>query len=112
MEAQNKQLESIWGKWWEPLRKWFYPAWLIYETFIRFYSYSEDVYNYLLNKQELIVSYIGKIGAQILSLFCTSLTFLICIVFLTVPTSFVLFRFFKSYNMTGTKLENRFKKIL
>jgi len=36
MEEQNLQLKSIWGKWWEPIRKWFYPAWLIYETTVRF----------------------------------------------------------------------------
>ncbi|MCK0132570.1 hypothetical protein MWU59_13755 [Flavobacteriaceae bacterium F08102] len=50
MEEQNKQLTSILGKWWVSIRKWFYPAWLIYETTVRFYDYSEATYLFLSHK--------------------------------------------------------------
>jgi hypothetical protein len=60
MEENNKQLKSIWGKWWEPIRKWFYPAWLLYELTVRFYENAIAVYNYFIEKQDSFDSYLGE----------------------------------------------------
>ncbi len=109
MEVDSLQLKSIWGKWWEPIRKWFYPAWLAYETLIRFYDYSLSVNSYFTNQQDFIAFYIGDIGAQILNVFCSVSTFALCTIFLTVPACFVLYKFFKAKKLTGTQFENKIK---
>lgn len=110
MEENNKQPESIWGKWWQPIRKWFYPAWLIYETTYRFYAYSIYTNHYIKSHQYNIDSYIGEIGVQTLSISFSIITFVICTAFLTVPTSFILYKFFKEDNLTGTEFEEKFKR--
>ncbi|MFD2033587.1 hypothetical protein ACFSKL_02235 [Belliella marina] len=111
MEEYNKQQRSIWGKWWVPIRKWFYPAWLLYETSIRFYDYGQSVHHYFIGQQDAIASYIGKIGVQVLDVFCSVATFAICTIFLTVPACFVLYKFFKTENLTGTPFEEKMKTI-
>jgi len=103
--------KSIWGNWWTPLRKWVYPAWLIYETSARFYNYSQSVHNYLDSNHENIASYIGEFGSQVLDITCTGGTFLACSAFLTIPASFILHKFFKEDNLTNTKLEEKLKKV-
>ncbi|WP_272151445.1 hypothetical protein [Tenacibaculum aiptasiae] len=109
MENNNTQLKSIWGTWWEPIRKWFYPSWLIYETSIRFYSYSKPIYQYFIKQQVSISQYIGEIGTQVLGIFCSLSTFIICSVFLTLPASYLLFKVFKSENLTSTLFEQKLK---
>ncbi len=109
MEENNKQLKSIWGKWWESIRKWFYPAWLLYETSVRFYDYAQSTHHYFIEKQSSIASHIGDIGAQALSLFCSITSFSICFIFLTVPTCFILYKFFEIENLTATNFERRIK---
>lgn len=109
MGENDKQLKSIWGKWWVPIRKWFYPSWLIYETSIRFYDYAQSVQNYFINQQEYIATYLGETGTQTLGVFCGVATFIICAAFLTVPASFVLYKFFKTENLTGTQVEEKMK---
>ncbi|KIX21063.1 hypothetical protein SY27_09825 [Flavobacterium sp. 316] len=109
MEEKNKKLKSIWGKWWESIRKWFYPVWLVYETSIRFYDYALGVYNYLEMYQDDILPYIGNIGVLTLAIFCSVVTFVVCTIFLTVPTCFVLYKFFKVGNLTGTSFEEKIK---
>ncbi len=91
MEEYNNHQKSIFGTWWEAIRKWFYPAWLIYETSIRFYDYALAVNNYIIEQQD----YIGEITAQILAISCSVTTFLICTFYLTVPACFTLYKFFK-----------------
>lgn len=108
-EKYNKK--SIWGSWWEPIRKWFYPAWLAYETSIRFYEYSLSVYHYFLSEHHCIARYVGQLGAQALNVFCTLSTFAICTLFLTLPACFVLFHFFKADNLTNTRWEEKVKMI-
>lgn len=105
MEENNKQLKSIWGKWWEPIRKWFYPAWLIYETTVRFFDYSEAIYLFFI-----VQNYLGELGSQILAVFCSVTTFAICSFFLTVPTTFILYKFFKTETLPGTQFESKIKK--
>lgn len=112
METNSLQLKSIWGNWWLSIRKWFYPTWLIYETLIRFYDYTYGVYNYFNKQQENISPYIGDIGASFLNITCSSITFLVCTFFLTVPTSFILYKFFTVYNLSDTKFEVKLKKLL
>ncbi len=109
MEENTKQLKSIWGKWWEQFRKWFYPSWLLYETSIRFYDYTQSVHHYFTKQQDYTISYIGEIGTQILGIFCSVSTFIICTAFLTVPTCFLLYKFFKIENLTGTRFEEKIK---
>ncbi|MDY8136124.1 hypothetical protein [Aquimarina sp. 2201CG5-10] len=109
MKDNHKQLKSIWGKWWEPLRKWFYPTWLLYETLIRFYGYTQSVYNYFIKQHHDIASYIGEIGSQALNIFCSAATFVICVFFLTVPACFILYKFFKIENLTSTQFEQKIK---
>ena len=99
METQNIALHSVWGKWWEPIRKWFYPAWLLYELTYRFYGYSIATYNY-----------IEEVSNELLAIVSGVATFLICTAFLTVSTCFVLCKFFKIGNLTGTSFEERIKK--
>lgn len=111
MEENNKPLKSIWGKWWEPVRKWFYPAWLVYETSIRFYDYAQSVHHYFVKQQDHIASYIGELGTQTLAVFCSVATFGVCTAFLTVPACFVLYQFFKTANLTGTQLEIKMKPL-
>ena len=106
MEEYNKQLKSIWGNWWEPLRKWFYPTWLIYEFSIRFYDYGQSVHDYFIEQQ----SFIGEFGAQILAIFFSIATFIICSFYLTIPTCFTLFRFFQTKNLTNYPIEERIKR--
>ncbi|SHJ57328.1 hypothetical protein SAMN04487911_12550 [Arenibacter nanhaiticus] len=109
MEENNKQLKSIWGKWWEPIRKWFYPTWLLYELTVGFYEYAIAVYNYFIERQDYFDSYSGEIGTQMLAVFCSVASFIICTFFLTVSTCFILYKFFKIENLTGTKLERKLK---
>ncbi|MCG6191287.1 hypothetical protein [Maribellus maritimus] len=111
MEENNKQLESIWGKWWQPIRKWFYPTWLIYEISYRFYAYSISTSQYIENHQENIASYIGEISTQTLAISSSFITFGICTAFLTVPASFILYQFFKEDNLTGTGFEEKIKRL-
>ena len=106
MEKNNKQLKSIWGKWWASIRKWFYPAWLVYETSIRFYDYGQSVHDYFIIQQD----YIGDIGAATLAIFFSVTTFVICASFLTLPTSFLLYQFFQTENLTSTRLEEKIKR--
>ncbi|GGX06623.1 hypothetical protein [Aquimarina muelleri] len=110
MKENNKQLISIFGKWWEPIRKWFYPTWLLYELSVRFYDYAVDVHNYFIEKQGYFVSYIGEIGTQTLAVFCSIATFVICTAFLTVSACFILYKFFKIKNLTDVKFEEKIKK--
>lgn len=100
MEDLNNQQKSIFGTWWEPIRKWFYPAWLIYETSIRFYEYSLGVSNYFIEQQ----GNIGELFAQILAITCALATFLICSFYLTIPTCIILYRFFKEDKLTNSFL--------
>lgn len=107
MERNTKKLRSIWGKWWEPLRKWFYPVWLIYETSIRFYDYAQAVHIYIVEQ----LSSIGEIGVQAAAIFCAIATFAICTVFLTAPACFVLYKLFETENLSNTPLEEKTKPI-
>ncbi len=104
MEAKNNQLKSIWGKWWLPIRKWFYPVWLIYELSIRFYEYSEITYRFFISGD-----YIGELGLQLLAVFSGIATFVICTFFLTAPASFVLYKFFKANNLPDAQFEQKLK---
>lgn len=112
MEEMNIQLKSIWGKWWEPIRKWFYPLWLAYETSFRFYQYALSVQTYYKEQHGDMARYLGEFGSQFLGVFCAVGTFAICTAFLTVPACFVLYRFFKSANLTSTPLEAKLKPYL
>lgn len=107
MGENTKQLESIWGKWWEPIRKWFYPTWCIYEVSIRFYDYSQSIYVYFIEQQ----NHLGEINAQILAVFFSFISFAICTLYLTIPSCFTLYKLFKEYNLTNTKFEQKIKKI-
>ncbi|GEM_PF-1530755 len=111
IEKHTSYQQSIWGKWWVPIRKWFYPAWLVYETSVRFYEYTKAVHLYFEEQYDHLFSSIGAIGARSLDLLCSAITFTGCTIFLTVPAGFVLYRFFKVDNLTDTRLEARFKKI-
>tara|TARA_R110000796_G_scaffold252637_1_gene389623 strand:- start:63299 stop:63637 length:339 start_codon:yes stop_codon:yes gene_type:complete len=111
MEENNRQLKSIWGKWWEPIRKWFYPAWLGYETSIRFYDYSLSVHQYFIKQKDDIASYIGETGTQALDMLSSVGTFIVCTLFLTVPACFVLYKFFKIENLTSSPFESKLKPI-
>lgn len=110
MEENYKQLKSIFGKWWLPVRKWFYPIWLSYELSIRFYDYTLSVNDYFIGKQAFYASYIGKIGLQTLAVFCSLSTFIICTAFLTVPACLVFYQFFKIENLTATSFEAEIKR--
>ncbi|WP_343854166.1 hypothetical protein [Algoriphagus jejuensis] len=111
MEENNKQPTSIWGKWWEPIRKWFYPSWLVYETSVHFYAYAKLVHHYFAGQQDHLVFYFGNTATGMLALFGSISTFAICTAFLTAPACFVLYHFFKKENLTGTIYEKRLKPI-
>ncbi len=109
MEAQKKHKKSIWGNWWVPIRKWFYPAWLIYEVTVRFYVYTLAIHQYFKNGDHNIASYIGEIGAQVLDILSSSITFIGCTAFLTIPSCYILYKFFEFDNLTNTRFEQRIK---
>lgn len=111
MGESKKVLKSIWGKWWVPIRKWFYLIWLLYETSIRFYVYAQSVHDYVICQQQDLTSYIGETGTQSLAFFCSVSTFVICTFFLTVPTCFLLYKFFKTENLTYTMFEETIKPL-
>jgi hypothetical protein len=90
MEAFNNQQKSVFGTWWVPVRKWFYPAWLIYETSIRFYEYAFAVGNYFIDQGSF-----GELFAQILAITCGLAAFLVCIFYLTIPACIALYAYFK-----------------
>ncbi len=106
MEDNNKPLKSIWGKWWEPIRKWFYPVWLLYELSIRFYDYATDVHQYIMEQQ----NYLGEITTQALAIFLAIATFIICSFYLIVPTCLTLYKFFAKNNTTSNKIEKKIKR--
>lgn len=110
MEEQNEQRKSIYGRRWEPIRKWFYSSWLIYELSIHFYGYAIAVHNYLIEQQGYFTSRLGEMGTQVSAIFCSVGAFIIYTFFLTVPAGFVLFKFFKTESLTGTELERKMKK--
>ncbi len=111
MEVKNTQLKSIWGKWWEPIRKWFYPTWLIYETSFRFYEYGHAVHAYLIALPHYSASKIVEIGLPTLAVFCGFLTFAVCTLFLTLPASYLLYQFFKQDNLSQSRFEQKLKKL-
>lgn len=98
MEEIKIPLQSIWGKWWVPIRKWFYPLWLAYETLVRFYYYAESTHNYFY---ELSRPFLGAISGIVV--------FTICTAFLTLPACFVLYQFFSTENLSGNPIETKFK---
>lgn len=100
MEEFNNQQKSVFGMWWKPIRKWFYPAWLIYETSIRFYEYALAVDKYFIELQDSI----GELFAQILAITCGLTTFLICTFYLTIPACITLYEFFKEDKPSATFL--------
>lgn len=106
---EEKQNNSIWGSWWTPLRKWVYPVWLLYEVSIRFYDYALSTYHYFEAFLKSITSLVGNTGVQVLSIASSILTFALCTAFLTIPTCFILYKFFKVGNLTNTSLEQRMK---
>ena len=108
MEGSNT---SLWGTWWTPLRRWVYPIWLAYEASYRFYEYSLSVHRYFSGHHYDISFYIGSIGATTLDVACSTLTFLVCTIFLTVPACFLLYNFFREDNLTKSIFEKRLKKI-
>lgn len=110
MEENNKQMPSIFGKWWVPVRKWFYPAWLVYELSLRFYGYSLGVQNYFMNHYDYLSSFLGHSGTSIITAFCVAATFILCFLFLTLPAGYVLYYFFKQENVTATRFEPKLKK--
>ncbi|MDN4165902.1 hypothetical protein QWY31_10335 [Cytophagales bacterium LB-30] len=101
--------KSIFGTWWEPIRKWFYPIWLIYELSVRFYAYSADAYSYFSGHQGYFYSLLGHTGAQLLAISVGMATFIICTFFLTIPSVYILYQFFKDENLTGTAFEGKMK---
>ncbi len=111
MEVNHKNLNSIWGQWWVPIRKWFYPTWLLYEVALRFYGYSLAIHEYFL-QQEWIADNISKFGTRFLISFCSIATFIICNTFLTLPACFVLFAFLTKENLTGYQFEKKLKFML
>lgn len=98
MEEMKIPLQSIWGKWWVPIRKWFYPLWLAYETLVRFYQYADSTH-----------SYFSGLGSPLLGTFCGISAFGICAAFLTLPACFVLYQFFSAENLTGSTIEAKLK---
>jgi len=99
LRIHHVQKHSIWGSYWEPVRKWFYPSWLLYELSYRFYQYA------IATNQ-----YIEQISNQPLAVFSAVVAFLICTLFLTVPTCFILYTFFKAENLTNTSIEKKLKR--
>ena len=105
MEKNNAYQKSIFGKWWAAIRKWFYPAWLLYETSIRFYDYALAIYIFFTKQQDLL----GVFSSQLLAVFCGISTFAICSFYLTLPACYVLYVFFKDNTPTAPKLIRRIK---
>ncbi|WP_417602553.1 hypothetical protein [Owenweeksia hongkongensis] len=97
----NIQQKSIWGKWWIPIRKWFYTLWLAYETTMRFYEYALSTEHYF-----------DALGYPTLAIISSVISFVICAAFLTFPACFILYKFFDTSNLTGTSLEARLKPYL
>jgi len=110
MEDKNKQKTQFFGKWWEPNRKWFYPTWLIYELSIRFYDYAIAVHQYFTQPPAFFASLLGEMDPQAFALLSSVFTFLICTIYLTVPSSYTLFKFFIIKNLTGNQFEDKMKK--
>ena len=110
MEENTNQLKSIWGPWWEPLRKWFYPAWLLYELTVRFYTYALEVYTYFINPTSIVSSLIGAIGTQTIAILSGVITFVACTAFLTLSACFTLYTFFTTFNLTNSRFEANIKK--
>lgn len=104
-------MKSIWGNRWEPIRKWFYPVWLAYETTIRFYDYGLAVHCYIQEHQGFIMRLLGKMSVAVVDVICSGGTFIVCSVFLTLPACYILFNFFKKENLTGSDLETKLKVI-
>lgn len=96
---------SIWGAWWTSFRKWFYTAWLIYETSIVFYRYALSTHQYLISTKE----HLGNSSAQLLAVLGSTLTFAICFLYLTVPATIALFRYFKAETISQNKIEKKIK---
>lgn len=105
MEGNNSINKSIWGAWWTSFRKWFYPAWLAYETIIRFYGYAFPIYQYFLLQEQNL----GAKMAQLVAVFASSLTFAICFFFLTIPASIALFRYFNTNTLSNNSIEQKIK---
>ena len=103
MEEHKKELTSIWGNWWVPIRKWFYPTWLISETSIRFYEYAQAVFIYFMGGQNGYLPNSRALGIQIFATISGMLTFVFRTIFLTIPTCLILYYFFKNLNLTGTQ---------
>lgn len=103
--------KTIWGSWWEPMRKWFYPVWLAYELSLRFIDYSYSVYQYFSSEQNCIANCLGQLGTHVLNVFCTLSMFVVCSIFLTLPACYAMFHFFKADNLTSTKWEANAKMI-
>lgn len=112
MEELQNQSQSIFGKWWLPIRIWFYPAWLLYELSIRFYGYALDIYHYIFKNLEFIFPDINLTLTQITAGSFAFIAFAICFVYLTVPACYILFLFFKRGNLTKSKFELKLKKNL
>jgi len=106
MEEKKIALQSIWGKWWEPKRKWLYPAWLCYETTVRFYDYACATYQYAIHQQNNI----GEQTAQIVAILGSVSTFAVCFAFLTLPGCLALFSFFSSTKTYHDSFESQIKK--
>lgn len=105
MEDNTTTVKSIWGTWWTSFRKWFYASWLIYETGIRFYEYALPVHQYFMRQGE----HLGENTAQVLAYLCSSLTFMLCFFFLTVPATIALFRYFKMEDTSRNTIEQKIK---
>lgn len=111
MKEKNHEQASIWGKWWLPVRKWFYSIWLGYELTTRFYEYALSVHSYFQSEHDYLAAQMGNMGHQLLDLFCSVSTFVVCTIYLTIPACYVLFRFFQEKKPTQTRFEARFKRI-
>ncbi len=102
---ENKDLKSIWGKWWIPIRKWFYSAWLICELSIRFYDYSQSIYLYFIRQLDVW----GEIITQTLAVISSIVIFSFCTFYLTIPACIILYKFFKDEALTKTRFEQNLK---
>ena len=111
LQHEQNMPKSIWGRHWTRDRKWFLPAWLIYEASSRFYGYAHAVHNFFEKHQDAIAPYIGKIGAQTLGVLCGTALFLFNSALLTIPACFAIYIFYKKGSLTGTKLEEKIKRV-
>ena len=109
MEVQQKQ--SIWGSWWTSIRKWFYPAWLMYETTYRFYDYALGTYSYIGTYQTGIYSNLGHAAFETFNICCSVLVFVICFVYLTIPGCLVLYKYFDKELGPLSSFEHKLKMI-